>query len=282
MIRGQDEQETKKKTQSGEIQNGSLAGKTMWAAIWFLAIPILIQQILVATVGLADKMFAGALPEDIVLPAMDAIGIGSYIGWFISIAVSGVGIGAQALIARAMGRGDVGFGQRAVAQSLILALIWGIVVAIALWMLAGTIGDVCQLSGEAKTYLTQYIRIVAIGMPACSIMTTGAMALHGSGDTLRPALVTVVVNIVNVSVSWGLSGAAMRFGDETYTNPFDFNLHVVGIAIGTSVAYLVGGILIVAVLLKGSKDLSLRLHNLAPDFALFWRIAKIGVPNFFE
>ncbi|MGY8757514.1 MAG: hypothetical protein ACKVLC_09090, partial [Phycisphaerales bacterium] len=86
MIRGQDEQEIKKKTQSGEIQNGSLAGKTMWAAIWFLAIPILIQQILVATVGLADKMFAGALPEDIVLPAMDAIGIGSYIGWFISIA----------------------------------------------------------------------------------------------------------------------------------------------------------------------------------------------------
>ena len=282
MIRGQDEQEIKKKTQSGEIQNGSLAGKTMWAAIWFLAIPILIQQILVATVGLADKMFAGALPEDIVLPAMDAIGIGSYIGWFISIAVSGVGIGAQALIARAMGRGDVEFGQRAVAQSLILALIWGIVVAIALWMLADSIGDLCQLSGQAKTYLTQYIRIVAIGMPACSIMTTGAMALHGSGDTLRPALVTVVVNIVNVSVSWGLSGAAMRFGDETYTNPFDYNLHVTGIAIGTSVAYLVGGILIVAVLLKGSKDLSLRLRNLVPDFALFWRIAKIGVPNFFE
>ncbi|MGY8757513.1 MAG: MATE family efflux transporter, partial [Phycisphaerales bacterium] len=157
-----------------------------------------------------------------------------------------VGIGAQALIARAMGRGDVEFGQRAVAQSLILALIWGIVVAIALWMLADSIGDVCQLSGQAKTYLTQYIRIVAIGMPACSIMTTGAMALHGSGDTLRPALVTVVVNIVNVSVSWGLSGAAMRFGDETYTNPFDYNLHVTGIAIGTSVAYLVGGILIVA------------------------------------
>ena len=40
---------------AGSIRRGSLAGKTMWAAIWFLAIPILIQQILVATVGLADK-----------------------------------------------------------------------------------------------------------------------------------------------------------------------------------------------------------------------------------
>ncbi len=77
----------------GAIRSGSLAGKTMWGAIWFLAIPILIQQILVASVGLADKIFAGALPESIVLPAMDAIGIGSYIGWFIAIAVSGVVFG---------------------------------------------------------------------------------------------------------------------------------------------------------------------------------------------
>ena len=61
----------------GAIRSGSLAGKTMWGAIWFLAIPILIQQILIAMVGLADKIFSGALPEEIVLPAMDAIGIGS-------------------------------------------------------------------------------------------------------------------------------------------------------------------------------------------------------------
>ena len=211
MIRGQDEQEIKKKTQSGEIQNGSLAGKTMWVAIWFLAIPILIQQILVATVGLADKMFAGALPEDIVLPAMDAIGIGSYIGWFISIAVSGVGIGAQALIARAMGRGDVEFGQRAVAQSLILALIWGIVVAIALWMLADSIGDVCQLSGQAKTYLTQYIRIVAIGMPALSMylqdVYTNRVELF--------VLVDLLVNMQNLALAiWKRSTVLLCLATE--------------------------------------------------------------------
>ena len=64
---------------AGAIRSGSLAGKTMWAAIWFLAIPILIQQILFACVGLADKIFAGALPQDVVLASMDAIGIGSYI-----------------------------------------------------------------------------------------------------------------------------------------------------------------------------------------------------------
>jgi putative MATE family efflux protein len=267
---------------AGSIRSGSLAGKTMWGAIWFLAIPILIQQILVACVGLADKIFAGALPNEVVLPAMDAIGIGSYIGWFIAVAVSGVGIGAQALIARAMGSGNVSDGRKILGQSLTLAFVWGCVIAVVLWFCAVPLGELCQLSEDAKHYLVQYIRVLSLGMPACSVMTAGAMSLHGSGDTFRPAAVTVVVNIVNVIVSWVLSGADVRLGDTTMTNPFSWDFHVVGIAIGTSVAYLVGGLLIVLVLRRGSKDLQLRLKDLLPDVGLFWRIAKIGIPNFFE
>jgi putative MATE family efflux protein len=266
----------------GAIRSGSLAGKTMWGAIWFLAIPILIQQILVACVGLADKIFSGALPEDIVLPAMDAIGIGSYIGWFIAVAVSGVGIGAQALIARAMGGGNVSDGHKVLGQSLVLAFFWGCIVGAVLWFCAAPLGELCQLSANAKVYLVQYIRVLAVGMPACSVMTTGAMALHGSGDTFRPAAVTVVVNIVNVFVSWSLSGADVRLGESAITNPFTWDLHIIGIALGTSMAYLVGGVLIVGVLLRGAKDLQLHLRDLIPDLSLFWRIAKIGIPNFLE
>jgi putative MATE family efflux protein len=267
---------------TGSIRSGSLAGKTMWAAIWFLAVPVLIQQILIACVGLADKIFAGALPQEIVLSTMDAIGIGSYIGWFIAIAVSGVGIGAQALIARAMGSGNTQEGHKVLGQSLTLAFLWGIVVGVALWVFAGPIGDLCQLSGDAKVYLVQYMRILALGMPACGVMTAGAMALHGGGDTFRPAIVTVVVNIVNVFVSWSLSGADVRFGGSVVLNPFTWDLHVVGIAIGTALAYIVGAVLIVGVLLKGIKDLKLRFRDLVPEPAIFWRIAKIGIPNFFE
>ena len=147
----------------GSIRSGSLAGKTMWGAIWFLAIPILIQQILIATVGLADKMFAGALPDGVVLPAMDAIGIGSYIGWFISIAVSGVGIGAQALIARAMGSGNVGFGEKVLGQSLLLAFVWGTFVAIGLWFAAAPLGELCQLSEEAKAISFLTYKLLRLG-----------------------------------------------------------------------------------------------------------------------
>ncbi len=264
------------------IKSGSLAGKTMWGAIIFLALPILLQQLLIAFVGLADKMFAGALPEDIVLPSLDAIGIGSYIGWFISIAVSGVGIGAQALIARSMGAGDVMQGNRVLGQSMTLAFIWGIVVAIALWFFAAPLGVLCQLSDEAQAYLVQYIRVLAIGMPACAVMTAGSMALHGSGDTLRPAAVAFFVNIVNVVVSWAMSGADMMFGSFELTNPFEYDFHVIGIAIGSSCAYIIGALLILGVLMKGVTDLRLKPKHILFKLPVIWRIAKIGIPNFFE
>ena len=264
------------------IKSGSLAGKTMWGAIIFLALPILIQQFLIACVGLADKMFAGALPEDIVLPSLDAIGIGSYIGWFISIAVSGVGIGAQALIARSMGSGDIVQGNRVLGQSITLAFIWGIVVAIGLWFFAAPLGVLCQLSGEAQAYLVDYIRVLAIGMPACAVMTAGSMALHGSGDTIRPAVVAIIVNIVNVLVSWAMCGADMTFGTFELTNPFSYDYHVIGIAIGSSCAYIIGALFIVGVLVKGVTDMRLKVKHLFFQFAVIWRIAKIGIPNFFE
>ena len=46
----------------GSIRSGKLAGRTMWSAIRFLAIPILLQQLVAACVGLVDKMIAGSLP----------------------------------------------------------------------------------------------------------------------------------------------------------------------------------------------------------------------------
>ena len=33
---------------------------------------------------------------------LDGLGVGSYVGWFIGVAMAGLGIGGQALIARAM------------------------------------------------------------------------------------------------------------------------------------------------------------------------------------
>jgi putative MATE family efflux protein len=270
----------------GTIRSGKLAGRTMWSAIWVLAIPVLFQQTMQAFVGMVDKLLAGQLPDTINVPALDAIGIGSYIGWFIGIAMAGLGIGGQVLIARGMGAGDRDLAHRALGQTMALSLFWGILVAVILWFGAHPAAAACRLSPAATVFYVEYIRILAAAMPFTGVMMVGAMCLHGAGETTRPSLIAVVVNIVNVLASWMLSGADIQIGPVegpwVLTNPFEFDMHVRGIAYGSAASHIVGALLTLLVLRRGVKDLRLEAPDLRVDRSMAARIVRIGVPNFFE
>lgn len=269
----------------GRIQSGRLAGKTLFAAILIVAIPVLFQQSMAATVGLFDKILAGSLPESVVDPALDAIGIGSYISWFVGIAMAGLGIGGQVIIARAMGSGHQQDGHDALGQSLSLACLWGILVGAGLWFLVGPLASLAQLTPEATGYLEQYVITIAISMPLCGILMVGSMCLYGAGETILPALIMVGVNIANVLFSWLLSGVDLEFQSFSIANPLPIDpaqFGVRGIAAGTAIAYFVGAILITIALARGVKDLKLETSRLKPTRDMFGRIIRVGVPSFAE
>lgn len=266
----------------GVIRSGKLAGKSMWAAIWILALPVLLQQTMAATLGLTDQIFAGGLPDEVVVPALDGLGIGAFIGWFIGIAMTGLGIGGQALIARAMGAGNIGEGELALGQAISLSLVWGVFIGIVLWWFAPILAAMCLLSPEANRYCVQYIQILSYSMPFCAIMMVGAMCLHGAGETIKPSVIAIGVNVVNILFSWALSGTDIRFGETVLVNPFSFDLHVIGIALGTAMSYACGGALTLYILWRGVKDLRLYPRSLRIQGSMIRRIVRVGVPNFFE
>ncbi|MDP7575217.1 MAG: MATE family efflux transporter, partial [Phycisphaerales bacterium] len=177
---------------TGRIQSGALVGRSLLAGILIVGLPVLLQQILGATVGLVDKMLAGGLDDTIVLPAMDGLGAGSYVAWFIGISMSGLGIGGQAIIARAIGRGDVKEAEHALGQAMGMSVVWGVLVSVAFWWLAAPLAAVCGLNGEAATYLVEYVHVLAYSMPFCGLMMVGAMCLTGAGETIRPAVIAVI------------------------------------------------------------------------------------------
>ncbi|MSR28332.1 MAG: MATE family efflux transporter [Phycisphaerales bacterium] len=269
----------------GTIRSGKLAGLSMWSAIWALALPVLLQHTLAACVGLVDKVIAGSLPSETVVSALDGIGIGAYVGWFIGIAMSGLGVGAQAIIARAMGAGKPHEGEEACGQSMTLSVVWGTLVGVVLWFVVGPLAEIAGLDGPAKAYCIDYVRILAIVMPATGIMTVGSMCLHGAGETWIPAWIAVVVNIVNACGSWVLSGAHYDAGFVSIPNVLGIDgakWGVVGIATGTALSYLVGAALTVRALHSGVKDFHPKRRHLRPSAATTWRIARIGIPNFAE
>ncbi len=266
----------------GAIRSGKLAGKSMWAAIWILAMPVLFQQFMQACVGLVDKMLAGRLPETIVKPAMDAIGIGSYVGWLIGVAMVGVGIGGGAMIARSIGSGDTLRAGRALGQAVNLSIWWGAVVGVAMWFGAGPLADASKLSPEARVYCLQYVRALAIAMPFTGVMMVGSMCLHGAGETTRPSLIAICVNVVNIVFAYALSGVDIKVGQHVLHNPFPFHWDVVGIAVGAALSAMVGAVATLWIMFRGVKDLKLEWRNMGPDWSMAWPIIRMGIPNFFE
>ena len=265
---------------SGEIRSGKLAGRSLRSAIWILALPILIQQTMAACVGLVDTIFAGHLPAATVVPALDAISIGSYVTWFVVIAMTGLGAGGQAIIARAMGAGDHAESHRALGNAVVLSVVWGVLVGLVMWVGARPLADLCRIGGEAADMLVIYVRIIAYAMPPAALMMVGAMCLYGAGDTVMPSVIAVGVNIVNIAVSWMLSGVDLSVGSWTLVNPFSFDLHLAGIAWGTSCSFVAGALATLWVLKRGVKDLRLERRDLVLQRTMTVRIVRIGVPGF--
>jgi len=284
-VASDDETQATGRSEPGRIRSGRLAGKTLSQAIWILAFPVLIQQLLAAMLGFLDKLIAGNLPDSIVVPALDGLGIGTYVGWFIGVALTGLGIGGQAIIARAMGAGRVHEGDAALGQSMLLSIVWGAIVGVILWWISFPLAALAGLSPEATRLCTEYVRMIALGLPFCAVMMVGGMCLHGAGESVKPTTIAVVVNIVNAIASWFLSGVELRFGGVVVPNPSPLDPEVwgvTGIGLGTSLSYVVGALLTMRLLARGVKDLKLHGRDLRPRRHLSWRIARVGIPSFFE
>ncbi|MFG0331238.1 MAG: MATE family efflux transporter [Phycisphaerales bacterium] len=268
----------------GAIRGGRLAGKSLPVAILILALPVLLEQFANALVQLVDKALAGHLPGDMATPALDGVGIAGYLSWFISVAMAAIGIGGMALIARAIGAGDRDLAQRTLGQSVLFAIAWGFVVGIVLWFIARPLASLANLSEEATLYCLQYTRILALGMPLIGFLFVSINCLHGAGETTRPFLIMVVVNVVNILASWILSGVSIPLPaiGVVIENPFSFDLHVVGIALGTVIGKAVGAVLIALLMLRGVHDLRLELPALRPNWEIFRRVVRIGLPSFLD
>lgn len=267
------------------IRSGRLAGKSLWQSIWILAAPVMVQQLAAALVGTTDTLLAGNLPTSVTAAALDGVGFGASFIWISAIIMAGLGIGAQAIAARAMGAGRPAEAREAAGTGVVASVVAGVLGGLGVWVAAPYFGHWVGLTAEANVFGTEYIRIIALSMPALGVMTVGGMALHGAGDTSGPSWISVAINVVNVLLSWLLSGVVVQLGTLVIPNPTPLDpvrWGVFGIAAGTAISYVVGGLLTWWVLHRGVKDFRLLREDLRLRGAMMKRIATIGIPNMLE
>lgn len=274
-------------TPDGRLRTGKLANLTMWGAIFTLSWPIMLESLLNSLVGLTDTYLSAQLSAS----ATDAIGGASYIMWFVGLIAMAIGIGATAIVSRAVGAGRMGVANGATGQTMLLSFFGGLIAAGLVLGLANPLARLLSLTPAGYDAFVVYMRIVAIGTPAMTMTGAAIACARGAGDSLRPLQAVVVVNIVNALLSFILAGVDLKstsvvdgvaLSRVLVHNPFTFNWGIAGIAWGTVVGEYVGLAVVLWILASGRSGVTLKRRWLTPHRATMGRLIRVGIPSFLE
>ena len=260
----------------GRFRTGRLKGLTMGAAIFVLAWPVVLESFLNSLVGLVDTKLSASLSDGVA--ATDAIGGASYIMWLIGLVIMAIGVGATALIARSVGKGRIGVANAVLGQTLTMAIISGIVIGICVWFLSHPIVVMLKMTPEAGVYFDEYMKIIALGVPAASTLFALIACSRGAGDSMSPLIAMIARNAVNIVVSWLFSGVTVA----GLTSPLGLDWGVKGIAFGTVVGDIVGALIILSMAMSGRWSIRLKLKRMKFHSVTVARLVRLGIPNFIE
>ncbi|MHC2069224.1 MATE family efflux transporter [Bremerella sp. T1] len=240
------------------------------SAVMTIATPALAEQFLEFCVGTTDTWLAGnCLSEANSVPAVAAVGLMSYTCWMIFVICASIGIGATAVVARNIGANNWKDAEFATEQAISLGLILSVITTFVLWFLADDYIAAMQLEGKAYDMALLYLRILIPAIPGFMMIAVTTACLHGAGDTVTGLIVMTIVNILNIAIS-----AALAIG----VGPIP-KLGWSGIAIGTAVSHVIGGLLLLAILFQGRAHLKVQWRGMWPNVSRMRRLLRVGLPG---
>jgi putative MATE family efflux protein len=227
--------------------------------------PMILAIGAMVTFNLTDTFFVGRLgPTELA-----ALSFTFPVILIVNSIAMGLGIGASAVISRAVGRGEGHEVRRLSTDSLTLALS-----VVALFVVVGflTIDPVFRKLGATENVLPlikQYMRIWYMGMIFVVVPMVGNNAIRARGDTKRPAAIMLVAVAVNVVMD-----PLLIFG----IGPFP-RLGVGGAALATVLARASAFIAALYILNFRYRMLTLERCGFSKVLNSWRRILYIGVPT---
>jgi putative MATE family efflux protein len=232
-----------------------------------LIVPLIIEQILVVTVGMADGVMVARVGEAAVsgVSIVDSINI-LLIGLFTAMATGGAVVSAQFL-----GQKNEKNASRAGKQLIVTSLALALVVMV--FTLIGRKFILDILFRGVETDVMRNARIYffysALSYPFLAVYNACAALFRSMGNSKISMKISILSNLINV-----VGNAILIFG---------FNMGVAGAAIATLVSRIVASVFMF--ILLRNKKLPIYIDNILkyrPDKQMIKRILSIGLPNGME
>ena len=252
--------------------------RAMLATVFALAWPTMLEQLMQTAVQYIDTAMVGSLGTQ----ATAAVGATSTFGWLIGSSVSALGVGFLSFIAKAFGAGDREKAARVSTQAVLTVLVTGLFFTALTLSLSGVIPVWMKVDPAIRTLSSQYFFILYTPMLFRAATIIFGTALRATGDTRTPMRVGILVNLVNVVLNFLMifeTRSVSVFG-STVTVP-GFGWGVVGAAIASAIAFVVGGIYMTAVFWR-HPVISPRGQKLRPDMTILRPCLRVAIPNMLQ
>lgn len=176
----------------------------------------------------------------------------------------GIALGANVVIANAIGKKDEDSIHKAVHTSVIMSVIGGIIVTILGELFIGNLLKVLNVPGEVFPYALLYIRIYLLGMPVILLYNFEAAIFRSIGETKTPLKALAVSGVLNVMLNLFFV--------------IVLKMTVNGVAIATVLSNVVSSALLFVKLIRIDSVIKIRKQELHFDKEIFKRIIRIGLP----
>lgn len=247
------------KSKQMDMINGSI-----WNKLLMFAFPVAATAVLEQLFNASDIAIVGNFTGEGKTIAVAAVGANSSIIALIVNAFVGVALGANVVIANAIGRRDKETVSKAVHTSIVVAILAGIFISVIGELVAGPLLSSLNVPDDVFPEALLYLRIYLLGMPVILLYNFEAAVFRSTGDTKTPLMVLAVSGVLNVAMN--LFFVAI------------LNMSVEGVAIATVTSNAISSVWLFRRLLKSDGITSIELKRLRIDRKILIRIMKIGLP----
>lgn len=247
------------KKQKLDMLNGSI-----WNKLPVFALPIAATGILEQLFNASDIAIVGNFAQTDKTAAVAAVGANSPIIGLILNLFIGIALGANVVIANAVGRDDKQTVQKAVHTSMVVSVIGGVLVAIIGELIAEPLLTVLNVPDDVLELALLYLRIYFLGMPVILLYNFEAAIFRSIGETKMPLIALTLSGILNVLLNLFFV--------------IVLKMSVNGVATATVLANVVSAGILYVKLVKSDKYIKVEFKKLRIDGKTFKRIMQIGLP----
>lgn len=232
-----------------------------------LIIPLIIEQLLSITVGMADSIMVASAGE----AAVSAVSLVDTVFVLLINLFAALGTGGAVICGQSIGKRQPELACRAANQLILFTGVFSTIIMTLTYLFRSFIlhGVFGNIAPDVMENCKIYLLIVAASIPFIALYNAGAAILRSMGDSKTAMYMSLIMNAINL-----IGNAILIYG---------LDMGIAGAAIPTLISRMVAAVVILYILTDQKKTLHLILpFSFRFDLPLLKKILGIGIPNGLE